>query len=90
MLYNRKLYTLDRLDYFTVLELIYSHFDYKKGYWSSTKYMEDSSDNARRHARRLYNLTQQIDDWSKREKIKGESEYIVTKFIREFYEKEVE
>ena len=90
MLYNRRLYNGDKSDFFTILEIIYAHYDYKKGSYSMSKYMEDDSQRSKDHRRRLYNLRQQIQDWRNREEIKGESEYIVTKFIRDYYEKEVE
>lgn len=90
MLYNRKIYNGDRSDFFTILELIYRHYDYKKGQYSMSKFMEDDSQRSKDHRRRLYNFAQQIQDWAERENLKGESEYLVTKFIRSYYEKEVE
>ena len=54
-----------------------------------SKFMDDDSQKSKDHRRRLYNLAQQIQDWRERENIKGESEYIVTKFIRNYYESEV-
>lgn len=90
MLYNRKIYNGDRTDFFTILEIIYRHYDYKKGSYSMSKFMEDDSQRSKDHRRRLYNLVQQIQDWRDREKIKGESEYIVKKFIKNYYESEVE
>lgn len=88
MMYNRRIWTPDGEDWFTVLELIYRHYDYKKGMFSMMKYMTDDSFREREHRKRLYNFRQQIDDWRNRAGWKGESESIVTRFLKEEWLKE--
>lgn len=88
MMYNRRIWTPDGEDWFTVLEIIYRHYDYKKGMFSMMKYMTDDSFREREHRKRLYNFAEQINDWRIRHEWKGDSEQIVVRFLKEEFLKE--
>lgn len=87
MMYNRKI-KMPNGDYYLVIEIIRAHWQYKKKIFNPSNFMYDDSIESLNHRKRLFNFVEGIQDWANHHNWKGESEYIVTRYLENEWLKE--